>query len=287
LNFEALFTALLARAFLRETLGPRVRLALLLMVGGGLLLGAGAADVGEVRVAGLLAVLAATASWGADNVLTRTLAEHDPVEVIAGKAGRGAAATGLLAALRGEALPAAGRLAGLLACGAVGYGLSLRLYLLAQRRIGAARTGSVFALGPFLGAALAWALGDRQGGLALAAGAALLGLGVWLHATERPEHVHEHPTLEHEHAHRHHHRHHPPRPRPRAPRARDAHPPPPPRAPRPLARPRPGSAPRPRPPVTVGRGAATSRASERRLLPLPSRRQSSRVPRPTQRSREA
>src|SRR5438270_111261 len=51
--------------------------------------------------------------------------------------------------------------ASLAACGAVGYGASLRLYLLAQRIAGAARTGSVFAAAPFLGAAVAWAMGER------------------------------------------------------------------------------------------------------------------------------
>lgn len=48
---------------------------------------------------------------------------------------------------RGEPAPASGAVLSLLALGATGYGLSLRLYLLAQRRIGAARTGSVFAAG--------------------------------------------------------------------------------------------------------------------------------------------
>ena len=49
----------------------------------------------------------------------------------------------------------------LLAWGATGDGLSLRFYLLAQRRIGTARTASIFSLAPFVGAVLEWALGDR------------------------------------------------------------------------------------------------------------------------------
>ena len=59
------------------------------------------------------------------------------------------------------------------AIGASGYGLSLRLYLLAQRAFGAARTGSVFAFAPFIGAALAIALGDRSLSWGMAAGGAL------------------------------------------------------------------------------------------------------------------
>ena len=80
------------------------------------------------------------------------------------------ATTALLAALAGEPVPGAAAALGLLAVGATGYGLSLRFYLLAQRAFGAARTGSVFAFAPFVGAALAVALGDRAPGWLMAAG---------------------------------------------------------------------------------------------------------------------
>ena len=40
--------------------------------------------------------------------------------------------------------------------------MSLRLYLLVLRAFGAARTGSVFAFAPVIGALLAIALGDRS-----------------------------------------------------------------------------------------------------------------------------
>jgi len=87
--------------------------------------------------------------------------------------------------------------------GATGYGLSLRFYLLAQRAFGAARTGSVFAFAPFIGAALAIALGDRSGSWIMAAGGLLMVLGVALHLAESHGHVHAHEMLQHEHAHRH------------------------------------------------------------------------------------
>ena len=87
--------------------------------------------------------------------------------------------------------------------GASGYGLSLRLYLLAQRAFGAARTGSVFAFAPFIGAALAVALGDRTPGLPMLAGGALMLVGVALHLAESHAHEHAHDETTHEHAHRH------------------------------------------------------------------------------------
>jgi hypothetical protein len=91
----------------------------------------------------------------------------------------------------------------LLVVGASGYGASLRLYLRAQRALGAARTGSLFALGPFVGAACAFALGDRAAPGALVGATAAFACAVWLHASERHAHRHRHAPTVHEHAHRH------------------------------------------------------------------------------------
>jgi drug/metabolite transporter (DMT)-like permease len=207
LNLEAAFTVLLARAVYREPIGGRVALALVAMVLGGAALTAGAwgGDGGDAvgGVLGALAVAGATAAWATDNTLTRPLAERDPLHVVAAKAGLGAALTGAIAVARGEPPPEFVAAAALVACGATGYGLSLRLYLLAQRRIGAARTGSVFALAPFLGAAIAVAAGDRPATAWTVVAAGLFAAGVVLHLTERHAHAHAHATLDHEHPHRH------------------------------------------------------------------------------------
>src|SRR5205085_11699445 len=141
----------------------------------------------------------ATAAWGVDNTLSRARAERDPGQVVLGKSALGAGATALVGALAGEALPPVSHALALLAIGALGYGLSLRLYLLAQRAFGAARTGSVFAFAPFIGAALAIALGDRSLSWGMAAGGALMLTGVALHLTESHAHEHAHEALEHEH----------------------------------------------------------------------------------------
>ena len=82
-------------------------------------------------------------------------------------------------------------------------GLSLRFYRLAQRAIGAARTGSVFAFAPFIGAAFALALGGRSASAMMALGSALMLVGVTLHLAESHGHGHTHEDLDHEHAHRH------------------------------------------------------------------------------------
>jgi len=203
LTLEALFTAVLAWRIYHETMDRRVSAAMLLLLAGGIVLVLDQAHDGGARLYGLLAVLVATAAWGLDNTLSRTLAERDPGQVVLAKAMLGAAATTLLAVGFGESLPAPGAALSLFAVGATGYGLSLRFYLLAQRAFGAARTGSVFAFAPFIGAALAVALGDQSTSWLMAAGCALMLAGVVLHLAESHGHEHEHDVTEHEHAHRH------------------------------------------------------------------------------------
>ena len=210
LSLEAAFTVLLAWRLYGETLDRRVALAMALLLAGGLALVLEQGLVGRVQLLGLLAVLAATAAWGIDNTLSRAVAERDPSQVVLVKAAIGATASFALAALAGETWPPVYAALALLAVGATGYGLSLRLYLLAQREFGAGRTGSVFAFAPFIGALAALAMGERSSSWLLAAGGALMLLGVLLHLAESHAHEHTHEALDHEHAHTHddgHHQH--------------------------------------------------------------------------------
>ncbi len=155
------------------------------------------------QMLGLLAVMAATAAWGVDNTLSRTVADRDPGQVVMLKGALGAIATTLMAVVLGEPVPTFLPALALLAVGATGYGLSLRFYLLAQRAFGAARTGSVFAFAPFVGALFAFLLGERSGSAWMLAGAVLMASGIVLHLAESHGHEHEHDETEHEHAHSH------------------------------------------------------------------------------------
>lgn len=203
LTLEAFFTALLAWRLYRETMDRRVWAAMLLLLAGGMALVLDQGLQGAVQLLGLLAVVLATVAWSADNALSRALAERDPGQVVLAKAALGATATAAIAVTAGEPLPSLAAALGLLAIGATGYGLSLRFYLLAQRAFGAARTGSVFAFAPFIGAMVAWGLGERSAGWLMALGGLCMLMGVVLHLAEGHAHEHSHEALEHEHAHTH------------------------------------------------------------------------------------
>lgn len=203
LNLEAVFTVLAAAAFHREPIGRRVGAAVLAMVLGGALLVLPAWGRGATSTVGALAVTAASLAWALDNTFTRPLADRDPRAVVLAKASIGALASAVLAVATSATPPSRRDALALLLVGGTGYGLSLRLYLLAQRTLGAARTGSVFAVAPFVGAALAFALGGATpSGLHALAGL-LFAAGVALHLGEDHAHAHDHPAVRHEHAHRH------------------------------------------------------------------------------------
>lgn len=203
LTLEAVFTALLAWRWYGETLDRRVIVAVTLLLVGGVVLVLEQGLVGQVQLLGLLAVTVATVAWGIDNTLSKGVADRDPGQVVLVKAVLGTLATVLMGWLWNEPMPGLGPALALLAVGATGYGLSLRFYLLAQRAFGAARTGSVFAFAPFIGALGAFALGDRSGSWLMGVGGLLMVCGVVLHLAERHEHAHVHEALEHEHAHTH------------------------------------------------------------------------------------
>ena len=203
LNLEAVWTVVFARLVFGEFLGRRVVFALVLMTAGGAMLsmrGRGGPDWSFVGVA---AVLGASVAWAVDNTASRRLAELRPLSVVAAKGLLGASLTSCLALAVGEPFPVAWRAFVLLLAGATGYGLSLRLYLLAQRRVGAARTASVFALAPFIGAAIGLAIVRTGLDWGTAFAALLFAVGVLLHVSERHAHPHLHAPTEHEHAHRH------------------------------------------------------------------------------------
>ncbi len=187
LGFEAVFTVMLSRALYREPITKRLAFAVVLMLAGGVVLvrptlAAPRSTIGAGLV--LLAVLC----WATDSALMRPLAELPWAGVVRAKSLVGIAASLVVALVMREGWPPAAS-AWLILWGALGYGVSLRLYLVAQHRVGAARTASVFSVAPFFGAVVALALGERGDLASLACAGGLLAVGVALQATEHYEHT--------------------------------------------------------------------------------------------------
>jgi drug/metabolite transporter (DMT)-like permease len=207
LNLEGLATMAIAWLAFRENVDRRLLMGAAAILAGAMVLswqgGPGGFGIGA------LAIIGACLAWGIDNNLTRKLSAADPVQIAAIK-GAVAGATNLtLAVATGASLPAEVALGGAAVVGLLGYGVSLVLFVLALRSLGAARTSAYFSTAPFIGAVLAIAMFDEKVTAGLLAAGALMGIGLYLHLAERHEHEHLHEPIEHEHRHSHdaHHRH--------------------------------------------------------------------------------
>lgn len=208
LNAEGLFTALLAWFAFGENVDRRVALGMFAIAAGAVVLAwPGEARFGEAWPA--LAVLGACFAWALDNNLTRKVALADASWIAACKGWTAGGVNLAIAAAALDRWPPPGAMLAAGALGWVSYGLSLGLFVVGLRHLGAARAGAYFSVAPFVGALLALPLlGEPVTDRLLLAGG-LMALGVWLHLTERHAHAHRHAPLEHSHAHVHdaHHRH--------------------------------------------------------------------------------
>ena len=203
LNVETVFTVSLAWFAFRENAGRRVMLGMALIVAGGLALAWPAGGIGTEGMAGALFIAAACLCWAIDNNLTRKVSDADAMFVACGKGLAAGTINTALAVATGASVPHWPVIGSAMLIGFFGYGVSLALFVVALRGLGAARTGAYFSTAPFIGAALSIAaFGDTvSGGFWTAS--ALMGAGVWLHLTERHDHGHSHAPMEHTHRHRH------------------------------------------------------------------------------------
>lgn len=202
LNLEAVLTALIAWFLFRENFDRRIAFGMLVIVVGAVLLTL-APGPGSTSVLGPALVALACLRWALDNNLTRNASAGDAVVLASLKGLVAGAVNAALALALGLTIPSGTSVAGAGMVGFFGYGVSLTLFIMALRQLGTARVGAYFSVAPFFGAVLATILGQDTVTWSLGAAAALMGFGVWLHATENHAHEHRHEPLEHTHSHRH------------------------------------------------------------------------------------
>ena len=213
LNAEAVLTTLLAWAVFKENLGRRIALGMVAVVAGALLLSwpQDQAPLGSLWPA--VAVLLACGLWALDNNFTRKVALNDASWIACVK-GLVAGLTNLaLAWLAGVVWPELARMPAAIPAamlvGFLAYGVSLALFVVALRHLGASRAGAYFSTAPFVGAVFSVVFLAEPVTWPLLAAAGLMAWGIGLHLTEQHAHVHDHEVMEHTHLHSHdqHHQH--------------------------------------------------------------------------------
>ncbi len=195
LNLELVATVLIARIFLHEQVGRRAAFGITAVAASGVVL-AGGPDA--AWAGGALLVAGACVCWGVDNAITASLDAWSPARITLVK-GVVAGTVNLTIGMAIDGVPAVGVALAALAVGAIGYGMSITMWITGARQLGAARGQVIFALAPFIGAVLSWAVhGDALGTSFAIAFAMSLG-GVLVVATAHHGHEHHHVSIEHAH----------------------------------------------------------------------------------------
>ena len=209
LNLELVATVVLAWAVYRERIDRFTSVGAALVVAAGVALAwNGGVTVGP---AAMLVALACV-GWGIDNSTTANLIAFTPAQITTAKgvvAGTANLCIGIV--FFGGIHASVVTVLGALAVGAIGYGVSIMLWIAGARSIGAARGQAVFATAPFIGVLLAWPiLGEH---LTYTTGVAFgfAAVGVTLVSINHVAPLHRHTATVHSHWHRHddvHHDHH-------------------------------------------------------------------------------
>ena len=183
LTLEGVFTALLAWMVFGESFNRRIGLGMAAIFSGAVLL-AVQGPSGHSGFLGAAAVIGACLAWAIDNNCTSRISHADAVTLAGIKGLVAGIANTALALAAGANMPSLTTLGATAVVGFLGYGLSLVLFVLALREVGAARTGAYFSTAPFIGAVVGVVALHEPITMVLVGAAGLMALGVWLHLSE-------------------------------------------------------------------------------------------------------
>ena len=202
LNLEGVFTAVVAWVVFREHVDARIAGGMVAISLGAMVLAWDPAEAVKLNAGACL-------GWAIDNNLTRKVSASDPLQIASVKGLVAGTVNVVIAIALGASTPGVATVFLAAVLGLVSYGVSLVLFVLALRGLGAGRSSAYFSTAPFVGAVIGVVVLGEMITARLALAAALMIIGVWLHVSERHEHEHLHEPMEHEHRHKHdeHHQH--------------------------------------------------------------------------------
>ena len=192
-NFEIVATTVIALLLFGETVTKRLWCAIGLITTSSILLTFDGADSFRFSLGSLLVVLA-TVCWGFENNCTRNISSKSTYEIVILKGLCCGVGSLVIALIRRESMPELQYILFALLLGFVAYGLSIFLYVRAQRALGAAKTSAYYAVAPFIGAFLSFLiLRETLTGMYLLALAVMLaGTALVVVDTLIRNHVHVH-----------------------------------------------------------------------------------------------
>lgn len=208
LNFETVATSVIAVLVFKEALGKRFWVAVALITLASVILTWDTQGAWGLSI-GAAGVLLACTFWGLDNNFTRNISAKDPLSIVTVKGiAAGSVSLGIAMFTGGGNLPQVNMVLAALLLGFFSYGISIVLFIIAMRSLGAARTSGFFSSAPFAGAVISLLLFREWPGVTFLISLPIMLAGTALILWEDHLHLHQHVRIEHEHRHTHDDRHH-------------------------------------------------------------------------------
>ena len=179
LNFEGVFTALLAWTVFKERWHLQIFLGIVAITCGGIILSY-TENFSLGLSWGVVTILGTCLGWAMDSNLTNIVADRDPLQIALFKSGIAGLINIAIAYAIGQTLPPLPTLIPALVIGFISSGITYVCFVQALRRLGAARMGAYFALSPFVGAAISVLFLGEKITQVLVISAVLMAIGVGL-----------------------------------------------------------------------------------------------------------
>lgn len=200
-NFEIVATTLIALLIFKEKVSGRLWTAIGFITLSSIVLSFEGSGSFQFSIGSLFVILA-TCCWGLENNCTRKISEKSTYEIVLLKGIFSGGGSFVIAMFLGERIPEAKYIVAVMLLGFVAYGLSIFLYIRAQRDLGAAKTSAYYAVAPFVGAFLAFVINGEKLTVMYFVGLAfmLVGTVFVVYDTMVKHHIHGHThTIVHTH----------------------------------------------------------------------------------------
>ena len=160
-NFEIVATTLIAILIFKEVVTSRLWIAIGFITFSSIVLSFEGSGSFKFSLGSLFVILA-TCCWGLENNCTRMISDKSTYEIVILKGIFSGTGSFIIAIILGENILGIKYIFISMLLGFVAYGLSIFLYIRAQRELGAAKTSAYYAIAPFIGTFLSFAVdGDR------------------------------------------------------------------------------------------------------------------------------
>ena len=217
-NFEIVATTLIALLIFKEKVTSKLWIAIGFITVSSIVLSIEGSVSFQFSLGSLFVILA-TCCWGLENNCTRKISDKRTYEIVLLKGFFSGGCAFIVALILGERIPEIKYIIIALLLGFVAYGLSIFMYIRAQRDLGAAKTSAYYAVAPFVGTFLAFIVNGEKLTLTYFIGLVFMIIGSMfiVYDTMVKYHIHSHShtivhthdgiththVVVHEHGHRH------------------------------------------------------------------------------------